>query len=54
MEDYEYFVLLEKAKGKEAVEEIVRAAVPTWGTWDQDPYHLLNLRERIAQAILGR
>jgi hypothetical protein len=54
MEDYEYFVLLEKAKGKEAVEGIVRAAVPTWGTWDQDPYHLLKLRERIAQEILAR
>ncbi|MCX5645882.1 MAG: DUF4091 domain-containing protein [Phycisphaerae bacterium] len=37
MEDYGYFTLLEKAKGKEAVDEIARAAVPTWGTWDQDP-----------------
>ncbi len=51
MEDYEYFMLLEKRKGKEAVDEIVRTAVPTWGTWDQDPYHLLKLRERLAQAI---
>ena len=52
MEDYEYFVLLEKAKGKAAVDEIVRTAVPTWGTWDQDPYHLLQLRARLARAIL--
>ena len=52
MEDYEYFTLLEKRKGKEAVDEIVRAAVPTWGTWDQDPYHLLKLRERIAREIV--
>jgi hypothetical protein len=54
MEDYEYFTLLEKRKGKEAVDEIVRAAVPTWGTWDQDPYHLLKLRERIAREIVGQ
>jgi len=54
MEDYELFVLLEKAKGKEVVEEIVRTAVPTWGTWDQDPYHLLKLRERLAREITER
>lgn len=54
MEDYEYFALLEKAKGKEAATEIVRAIVPTWGTWDQDSEHLLKARERTAQAILGR
>jgi hypothetical protein len=54
LEDYEYFTLLEKRKGKEAVDEIVRTAVPTWGTWDQDPYHLLKLRERIAQEITER
>ncbi|MCL5281893.1 MAG: DUF4091 domain-containing protein [Planctomycetes bacterium] len=54
MEDYEYFTLLEKRKGKEAVDEIVRTAVPTWGSWDQDPYHLLKLRERIAREIVGQ
>lgn len=54
MEDYEYLMLLEKRKGKEAVDEIVRTAVPTWGTWDQDPYRLLKLRERVAQEIMGR
>jgi hypothetical protein len=54
MEDYEYFTLLEKRKGKEAVAEIVRTAVPTWGSWDQDPYHLLKLRERIAREIMER
>ncbi len=54
MEDYEYFTLLEKRKGREAVNEIVRAAVPTWGSWDQDPYQLLKLRERLAQAITER
>jgi hypothetical protein len=54
MEDYEYFTLLEKRKGKAAVDEIVRTAVPTWGTWNQDPYHLLKLRERIAREITGQ
>ncbi len=54
MEDYEYFTLLEKRKGKEAVDEIVRTAVPTWGTWNQDPYDLLKLRERMAREIMER
>jgi hypothetical protein len=54
MEDYEYFVLLEKAKGKAAVDEIVRTAVPSWGTWNQDPYQLLKLRARIAREIIER
>ena len=54
MEDYEYFVLLEHRRGREAVDEIVRRAVPTWGTWDQDPYRLLELRSRVAREILGQ
>jgi hypothetical protein len=54
MEDYEYFVLLEKRGGREAVEEIVRQAVPTWGTWNQDPARLSELRERLASEILRR
>lgn len=54
MEDYEYFVLLEQRGGKAAVEEIVRSAVPTWGSWNQDPDALLKLRERLAKEILGK
>jgi hypothetical protein len=54
MEDYEYFVLLEKRGGRDAVEEIVRQAVPTWGTWNQDPARLSELRERLAREILRR
>jgi hypothetical protein len=53
MEDYEYFALLEQRGGKDAVEAIVREAVPAWGTWDQDPYRLLELRRRLAEAILS-
>jgi hypothetical protein len=54
MEDYEYFVILEKRQGKDVVEEIVRSAVPTWGTWEQDPHRLLELRKRLAMEILRR
>ncbi len=54
MEDYEYFALLEQRGGKDAVEAIVRQAVPTWGAWDQDPYRLLERRRRLAEAILER
>ncbi|MBN2310623.1 MAG: DUF4091 domain-containing protein [Candidatus Hydrogenedentes bacterium] len=51
MEDYEYFALLDARGGGEVVDEVVRTAVPTWGTWDQDPYRLPELRRRLAQAI---
>jgi len=54
MEDYEYFVLLEQRGGRALVDEIVRTAVPTWGSWNQDPYRLLELRERLAAEILRR
>ena len=52
MEDYEYFTLLEQRRGKEAVDRIVRTAVPTWGAWNQDPHQLLQLRQRLAREIL--
>jgi len=54
MEDYEYFVLLEQRGGRDIVDEVVRTAVPTWGTWEQDPYRLLELRRRLAQEIVKR
>ena len=54
MEDYEYFKILEDRGGKEVVEEVVRMAVPTWGTWEQDPYRLLELRHRLAREIVQR
>jgi hypothetical protein len=54
MEDYEYFAILEERGGKEIVDEVVRAAVPTWGTWEQDPYRLLELRSRLADEIVRR
>jgi hypothetical protein len=54
MEDYEYFVLLENRGGGDIVAEIVRNAVPTWGSWDQDTQRLLDRRRRLAQEILRR
>ncbi len=52
MEDFEYFVLLEQRGGREVVEELVRTAVPTWGSWAQGPGTLPGLRQRLAEAIL--
>ena len=54
MEDYEYFAILEARGGAETVEEAVRAAVPTWGAWVQDPGCLLGLRRRLAEAIVEK
>ncbi|MGI6459199.1 MAG: glycoside hydrolase domain-containing protein [Candidatus Hydrogenedentales bacterium] len=54
MEDYEYFVILEQRGGAELVEAIVREAVPTWGSWNQDPDALPRLRARLAEAITAR
>ena len=51
MEDYEYFVLLKNRGGEDIIEEIVKNAVPTWGTWDQDTDRLLERRRKIAQEI---
>ena len=54
MEDYEYFVLLEKVRGQAMVDALVRSIVPTWGTWNQDPYQLLKVRERMVHEITGK
>ena len=54
MEDYEYFVLLKERGGEEVAEEIVKNAVPTWGSWDQDGNRLLEQRRRLAREIIRR
>jgi len=54
MEDYEYFELLDGLGGGGAVDEVVRAAVPTWGSWQDDPGQLTELRRRLAAEILRR
>ena len=52
MEDYEYFVLLKNRGGEDLLEEIVKNAIPTWGSWDQDTDRLLERRRTIANEIL--
>ncbi len=52
MEDYEYFVLLKNRGAEDIIEKIVKNAVPTWGTWDQDTDRLLERRRKIANEIL--
>lgn len=54
LEDYEYFALLDARGGKDVADEIVRAAVPTWGSWKQDPMTMLELRKRLAEEIVRR
>ena len=53
MEDYEYFALLDARGERDTVDKIVRAAVPTWGTWKQDTTQILLLRRQLAEAILA-
>jgi len=53
MEDYEYFAILDARGVSDQVDAIVREAVPTWGTWNQDPAHLEALRRKLAEAILA-
>jgi hypothetical protein len=52
MEDYEYFVLLEKLVGREAVTEIVSRVAPDWWATAEDPDAILSAREIIANEIL--
>ena len=54
MEDYEYFVLLENRGGGDIVDEIVKSAVPTWGSWDQNTQRLIERRRTLAREILKR
>ncbi|RJP19005.1 MAG: DUF4091 domain-containing protein [Candidatus Omnitrophota bacterium] len=54
MEDYEYFTILEQKGGNEIVNAIVREAVPTWGSWNQDSACLPTLRKRLAEEIVKR
>jgi len=52
MEDYEYFALLEKLVGREAVTKIVSTVAPNWWATSEDPKVILSARERIANEIL--
>ncbi len=52
MEDYEYFAILDEKGLSEEVNLCVGEAVPTWGTWAQDPARLEELRHRLAATIV--
>jgi len=54
MEDYEYFAILEKLGGKDAVEEIVASLAPAWHDFSLNPRDYALARERLAEEILRR
>ena len=54
MEDYEYFAILEKLAGKEAVIKIVNTVAPNWWSYSKDTGKLLSAREKLAKEILKR
>jgi hypothetical protein len=51
MEDYEYFVLLEKRAGPQAVQKIVDRIAPNWWDYCRDPDAILAARREMAQQI---
>ena len=52
MEDYEYFALLERLAGREAVDRIVRRTAPNWWGFSRDPAAIAAAREEIAKGIV--
>jgi hypothetical protein len=52
MEDYEYFVLLEKRAGAAAVQKIVDRIAPNWWDYARDPQAILAARRDMAEQIV--
>jgi hypothetical protein len=52
MEDYEYFVTLERLSDKKTVKKIVDAISPNWWNFSKSPNEFLTAREKIARQIL--
>jgi hypothetical protein len=52
LEDYEYFVLLEKRAGPQAVQSLVDRIAPNWWDYARDPKTILAVRAEMAQQIL--
>ena len=48
MEDWEYFAILEKLAGKDAVNKIVSEVAPNWWATSEDPAVIEAARERLA------
>jgi hypothetical protein len=53
MEDYEYFVILERLTDKKTVKKIVDTISPNWWNFSKEPNEFLSAREKIAQQILN-
>ena len=53
MEDYEYFVILERLTDKKTVKKIVDTISPNWWNFSKNPNEFLTAREKIAQQILN-
>jgi hypothetical protein len=52
MEDWEYFVILERLAGRDAVTKLVSEIAPNWWASSNDPRTILMVREKIANEIL--
>ena len=52
MEDWEYFAILEKLAGKDAVNKIVAEVAPNWWATSEDPAVIEATREKLANEIL--
>ena len=52
MEDYEYFAILEKLAGRNAVRKIVDIIAPDWWSFSKDPGEFLAAREKLAREIV--
>ena len=50
MEDYEYFALLEKRAGPQAVQKVVDRIAPSWWEYCRDPDAILAARREMAPA----
>jgi len=53
MEDYEYFMILERLADKKTVKKFVDAIAPNWWNFSKNPNGFLTAREKIAQQILN-
>jgi hypothetical protein len=52
MEDYEYFALLERLGGEEALDKIIDRIAPNWWDYTKDPGQILAARQQLAEEIL--
>ncbi len=53
MEDYEYFAILEKTAGNEAVQAIVDKIAPSWWDYCRDPAAIAAARQELAERIVA-